>query len=190
MKFDILLAGVGGQGVLSMAALIGEAAIGEGLHAKQSEVHGMAQRGGAVQAQLRLADHTIDSDLIPRGSVDLLLSLEPLEGLRYVDRLAPDGALVTSSAPVLNIDDYPALERVLEAVRALPHGVVVDAERLAEAAGDAQAVNTVMVGAASGMLPLAVGSLEGAVRRRFARKGPRTVEMNLAAFSAGRQALP
>jgi indolepyruvate ferredoxin oxidoreductase beta subunit len=186
MRFDILFAGVGGQGVLSMAAIIGRAADACGLQAKQSEVHGMAQRGGAVQAHLRLSDATIESDLIPRGGADLILSLEPLESLRYLDLLSPAGTLVTSATPFLNIPDYPDLDEVLRRARALPRALIVEAERLAEEAGDVQAANTVMVGAASRLLPLPAEALERAVDRTFRRKGELALRVNLAAFHAGR----
>jgi len=186
MKCDILLAGVGGQGVLSMASIIGLAAIKEGLYVKQSEVHGMAQRGGAVQAHLRLSDSPIESDLIGLGAADMILSLEPLESLRYVAYLAPDGAVVTTSNPFRNIKDYPPLMDVLRKIRALPHTTVLDAERIANETGDVQTLNTVMVGAASSRLPLSWASLEGAVRDAFGRKGESVVDMNLAALRSGR----
>jgi indolepyruvate ferredoxin oxidoreductase beta subunit len=188
MKYDILFAGVGGQGVLSMAAVIGQAAVGAGLYAKQSEVHGMAQRGGTVQAHLRLSDRPIASDLIPLGTADLILSLEPVEGLRHVQYLSPGGALVTASEPYLNIPDYPEIESVLRHVRALAHGRVVDAAKLAESAGDLQAVNTVMVGAASPLLPFPRQAIERAVDEIFARKGEQAQRVNRAAFEAGRKA--
>lgn len=190
MKFDIVLAGVGGQGVLSMAALIGSAAVAEGLHAKQSEVHGMAQRGGSVQAQLRIADRPVESDLIPRGTADLILSLEPVEALRMLDALSPAGAVVTAAATFANIPDLPEPESIRRRIEALPRGLAVDADRLAEEAGDAQTVNTVLVGAASAFLPLRTESLQEAVRRTFARKGEAVVATNLAAFAAGRRAAP
>ncbi len=188
MKYDIVLAGVGGQGVLSMAALIGRAAMTEGLHAKQSEVHGMAQRGGAVQAHLRLSDGPIESDLIPQGAADLILSLEPIESLRYVAWLSPQGTLVTSANAFVNIPDYPDTETILQRIRALPHAIVVEAERLAEESGDVLAVNTVMVGAASHRLPVQPESLVQAVEATFARKGEATLAANRAAFAAGRRA--
>jgi indolepyruvate ferredoxin oxidoreductase beta subunit len=188
MKYDIIFAGVGGQGVLSMAAIIGRAAVAEGLQAKQSEVHGMAQRGGAVQAHLRLSDRAIASDLIGRGVADLILSLEPLESLRYLSYLSPRGALVTAAEPFANIPDYPELSQLHAHVRALPHGMVVEAERIASEAGDVQAVNTVMVGAASPFLPMNPDHLEAAVRENFERKGEGVVNLNLAAFRAGRAA--
>jgi indolepyruvate ferredoxin oxidoreductase beta subunit len=188
VKRDIVLAGVGGQGVLSMAALIGRAAMTAGLNAKQSEVHGMAQRGGAVQAHLRLSDGAIASDLIPHGTADLILSLEPVEALRYLPWLSPAGTLLTSASAFVNIPDYPPRDEVLRRVRELPRAIVIEAERLAEEAGDVLAVNTVMVGAAAARLPFPAAALEAAVRATFARKGERVLAANLAAFDAGRRA--
>ena len=188
MKYDILLSGVGGQGVLSMAGLIGLAAVAEGLYAKQSEVHGMAQRGGAVQAHMRLSDQTIESDLIPKGAADLILSMEPMESLRYLPYLAPDGTLITSSNPVRNISDYPDLDRLLSQIRSLPRSIVVDAEKLAREAGSARATNMVMVGAATHLLPVKPEAIENAVRSLFLRKGEKVVEVNLRALRAGREA--
>jgi indolepyruvate ferredoxin oxidoreductase beta subunit len=188
MKFDIMLAGVGGQGVLSLAALIGRAAVAEGLHVKQSEVHGMAQRGGAVLSHLRLADTPIASDLIPLGAAHLILSMEPLESLRYVEYLGPDGTVVTATDPFVNIPDYPEREQVLAAIRRLPHAVLVEAERLARAAGDVLSRNTVMVGAAAHLLPLPRQAFDGAIRQTFGAKGERALDVNFAAFEAGWQA--
>jgi indolepyruvate ferredoxin oxidoreductase beta subunit len=189
MKYDILLAGVGGQGVLTMAALIGRAAVAEGLSVRQSEVHGMAQRGGAVTAHLRLSDAPSASDLIPRGSADMILSLEPVEALRCLEYLAPQGVIVSSVNAFVNVPDYPATDDVLARVRATaPGAVLVDAEDLARTAGDVLASNSVMVGAASVALPLKPASLEAAVVGTFARKGEHTVGVNVAAFLAGREA--
>ena len=188
MRYDIVLAGVGGQGVLSMAALIGRAAFAEGLTVQQSEVHGMAQRGATVQAHLRIADAPIHSPLISRGGADLILSLEPVEALRHLPWLAPSGMLVTAAEAVVNAPDYPPHDDLIRRVHALPSSIVVEAERLAEAAGDQLAVNTVMVGAASHRLPLRIESLQAAIRQTFAHKGERTLAINLAAFAAGREA--
>jgi indolepyruvate ferredoxin oxidoreductase beta subunit len=188
MKTDILLCGVGGQGVLSMAAIIGRAAIAEDHFAKQSEVHGMAQRGGGVQAHLRLSDRPIASDLIPLGGASMILSMEPLESLRYLRYLSPEGALVTSTNPVVNIPDYPDLDGLLEKARSLPFARLVDGEKLARAAGSARATNMVMVGAASHRLPVKVDTLEHFIRTTFAAKGEKVVETNLKAFRAGREA--
>ena len=188
MKHDIVLAGVGGQGVLSVSAVIARAALDCGLQVKQSEVHGMAQRGGAVLAHLRLSDDRIWSDLIPSGSAALLVSMEPLESLRYLDLLAPDAEVVTAIEPVANLADYPPLEQVLAAVRRLPRHALIDADRIAKAAGSARAVNMVMVGAASRFLPVAEPALEKAIARSFERKGRAVVDQNLAAFHGGRAA--
>lgn len=188
MRYDILLAGVGGQGVLSMAAIIGRAALAEGLFVKQSEVHGMAQRGGAVQAHLRLSDLPIESDLIGRGGANLILSLEPVESLRYLEVLAPTGALITAAAPFLNVKSYPPVETVHATIRSLPRSVIVDAERIADEAGEAQTVNTVMVGAAASLLPLRIESIEKAVRETFQRKGDAVLRVNIAALRGGEAA--
>jgi indolepyruvate ferredoxin oxidoreductase beta subunit len=187
MKYDIVLCGVGGQGVLSMAAIIGKAAMLEGLTAKQSEVHGMAQRGGAVSAHLRLSDLTIASDLIPRGAADLILSMEPIEALRYVAYLSPSGMLVTAVDPYVNIPDYPPLEGVLTQLRALPNVLLVEAERLAREAGDVLAMNTVMVGAAAHLLPVGRATLERVIETTFAAKSDYTLRVNRAAFASGGQ---
>ncbi|HUK63502.1 MAG TPA: indolepyruvate oxidoreductase subunit beta [Dongiaceae bacterium] len=189
MRTDILLCGVGGQGVLSMAAIIGRAAIAGEYFARQSEVHGMAQRGGGVQAHLRLSGRPIASDLISRGGAHLVLSMEPLEGLRYLSYLAPDGALITAAEPVVNIPDYPPLADLHERIRRIPGATLLEAGRLAAEAGDPQALNAVMVGAASARLPMSVETLEGAVREIFAAKGAAVIELNLAAFRAGRAAV-
>lgn len=189
MKHDVLLAGVGGQGVLSVAAILAEAARRRGLVVRQGEVHGMSQRGGAVQASLRLADAPIEGDLIPRGAADLLLGTEPVEALRYLDYLAPGGRLVTAADPYENVPDYPPIEDVLEAVRAVPGAVVVEAGALARRAGSGRVANVVMVGAASAFLPLPPGVIEDCLREGFSAKGERVVEANLRAFALGREAV-
>jgi indolepyruvate ferredoxin oxidoreductase beta subunit len=188
MKFDIVLAGVGGQGVLSVSAVIAAAALSSGLQVKQSEVHGMAQRGGAVSANLRLSDRPIASDLVPLGGAALLLGMEPLETLRYLSYLSPEGTIIAATAAFDNIPDYPPIEDVLNAIRLVKHSVLVDAERLARRAGSVRAVNMVMVGAASNVLPVGADAIERQIQERFASKGPQVVEQNLAAFRAGREA--
>jgi indolepyruvate ferredoxin oxidoreductase, beta subunit len=188
MKFDIILAGVGGQGVLSVSAVIASSAMHEGLHVKQSEVHGMSQRGGAVLANLRLSDSPVASDLIPRGTAALIISMEPLESLRYLEYLAPGGTLITASEPVNNIKDYPPVDDVLGQIRKLPRTVILDAERLARQAGSARATNMVIVGAASHWLPVAIETIDRFVRSLFAAKGEKVVEINIKALYAGRDA--
>ncbi|MDR3200278.1 MAG: indolepyruvate oxidoreductase subunit beta [Spirochaetales bacterium] len=186
MKYDILLCGVGGQGVLSLAAIIAEAAVAEGLRVRQSEVHGMAQRGGAVLAHLRVSDAEIHSDLIPGGGAAMILSMEPLESLRYTDFLSPDGVLISAKEPVVNIPDYPGIEDIYAAIEKFPRHSLVPALELAKKAGGPRAVNMVLVGAASKYLPLKPESLENAVQARFASKGEATVQMNIEALRSAR----
>jgi len=186
VTFDIVLAGVGGQGVLSVSAVIASAALTSGLDVKQCETHGMSQRGGAVSAHLRLANEPIASDLVPQGCAALILSMEPLESLRYLSYLKPDGLVITASEPVRNIADYPPIEQVLAAIRGLPQARIVEADRLARQAGSSRAVNMVMVGAASTVLPLEAASLEHEIVRFFGRKGAAVTDANLRAFRAGR----
>ena len=188
MKQDIILAGVGGQGILSIAYVIDNAALADVLQFKQAEVHGMAQRGGAVQSHLRLSSERIWSDLIPKGEADLILSVEPLEALRYFDQLRPDGIVVTSSTPYRNIPDYPDLDRVLGEVAKAGGSVIVDSEKLAKEAGTAKAQNIVMLGAASRFLILKEESLRTLVETLFKPRGAAVVEANLRAFDLGRKA--
>lgn len=188
MKQDIILAGVGGQGILSIAFVIDNAALADGLQFKQVEVHGMAQRGGAVQSHLRLSSERIWSDLIPKGGADMILSVEPLEALRYFDYLTPDGIVVTSSTPYKNIPDYPEMDKILAAVRKAKRSVIVDSETVAKAAGTSKAQNIVMLGAASPFLVLKEVSLRSFVEVLFKSRGPAMVESNLKAFELGRRA--
>jgi indolepyruvate ferredoxin oxidoreductase beta subunit len=188
MNFDIVLAGVGGQGVLSLSGIIASGAMKEGLFVKQSEVHGMSQRGGAVLANLRLSDKPIASDLIPRGRAAMILSMEPLESLRYVSYLSSEGTLITSTTPMVNIPNYPDLEELLGQVRGIPRAILVDSDRLAKSAGSAKAANMVMVGAASHLLPVKVETMKHYIETVFKKKGEKIIEANLKAFSAGREA--
>ena len=186
MKKNIILAGVGGQGILSIATVIGEAALAEGLYLKQAEVHGMSQRGGDVQSNLRLSSDPIMSDLIEKGDADLIISLEPMEALRYVSYLAPDGWIVTSSVPFVNIPDYPNLDEVLNHVRSFKNHVLLDVETLAKEAGaPQQAANMVLLGAAIPMLGIDHDKMIAGVQRVFARKGDAVVATNVAAVEAG-----
>jgi indolepyruvate ferredoxin oxidoreductase beta subunit len=178
MKQDIILAGVGGQGILSIAFVIDNAALQEGLSFKQAEVHGMAQRGGAVQSHMRLSDGPVFSDLIPKGDADMILSVEPLEAVRYFEYLRPDGIVVASSTPYRNIPDYPDTDQVLAAVRRADRHVIVDSERLAKEAGTSKAQNMV----------LKEKSLRTYIEKLFKSKGPAVVEANLKAFDLGKKA--
>jgi indolepyruvate ferredoxin oxidoreductase beta subunit len=188
MKQDIILAGVGGQGTISIAFVIASAALKEGLEVKQAEVHGMAQRGGAVQSHLRLSRERIWSDLIPRGEADLILSVEPLEALRYVDFLKPNGLIVSSRTPFVNIPDYPEIGLVLAKIEAIPRHLVIDSESLAKEAGSSRTQNMVMLGAASGYLQVREASLTKFIPVLFARHGEQVVASNLKAFALGKAA--
>ncbi|MCL2008602.1 MAG: indolepyruvate oxidoreductase subunit beta [Treponema sp.] len=188
MKYDVILAGVGGQGVLSVAAIIAGAAVKEGLNVRQSEVHGMAQRGGAVLAHLRISAEAIASDLVPRGGADMILAMEPVESLRYAEWLSPKGVLISASEPFINITNYPELEGILNAIKAFPVHRIVETAALAKEAGLSRAVNMVMVGAASEFLPIKAETLEGTIESMFASKDEKTVEANKKAFNLGRSA--
>jgi indolepyruvate ferredoxin oxidoreductase beta subunit len=186
MKCDIVLAGVGGQGILSIATVIGYAAVENNLFLKQAETHGMSQRGGAVQSYLRLSDQPIFSDLIPSGEARLILSVEPLESLRYLSFLSDAGYVITSTTPFVNIPDYPPVDEILSAINSLPRVVAIDAEATAKNEGNIKSSNMVMLGAASPFIELPVGSLENGIREIFSRKGDDIVALNLRAFHAGR----
>lgn len=188
MKQDIILAGVGGQGILSIAFVIDNAALKERLKLKQAEVHGMAQRGGAVQSHLRLSEEAIHSDLIPRGHADIILSVEPLESLRYLDYLAPEGRLITSSTPVVNIPDYPDIHEVVEEIRGIKGSILIDSGEIAREAGSARAQNMVMLGAASPFLILEETHLLEFIEVLFRDRGPNLVDINVKAFNLGRSA--
>ena len=187
-KQDIILAGVGGQGILSIASIIDYAALEEGFEIKQAEVHGMAQRGGAVQSHLRLSKNRIFSDLIPRGEADLIISVEPLEALRYLDFLRPGGKIVTSSTPYANIPDYPEADKLLTSIRRIEGAVVLDSEAVAREAGSSKAQNTAVLGAASRHLIVSEESLVRQIHALFTPRGPRLLEVNLKAFELGRKA--
>ena len=185
MKKDIILCGVGGQGILSIATIIGEAATKAGLNLKQAEVHGMSQRGGDVQSHLRLSDAEIYSDLIAEGSADMIISMEPMESLRYLPYLAADGTIVTGSKPFVNIPNYPEMEQVTAALESLP-SVAMDIEEVAKNAGNARGANMVLLGMAARYLQiLTPDQLCDAIRTIFARKGEAVVEANIKAFQAG-----
>lgn len=187
MKKDIILAGVGGQGVLSVAAVIAKAAVKSGFFVRQSEVHGMAQRGGAVLSHLRIADMAIASDLVPKGCADLIVSMEPLESLRYADFLSPDGALLTTDAPFVNIPDYPDSALVLKNIERFPIHGIINAVALSKSAGLPKAVNMVMVGAASLFLPISIEDMEATIEETFTAKGQEVVDANKRAFRLGRE---
>jgi indolepyruvate ferredoxin oxidoreductase, beta subunit len=186
MKCDIILAGVGGQGILSIAATIGLAAVEKNIFLKQSEVHGMSQRGGDVQSHLRLSDREIHSDLIPAGKADLIISVEPMEALRYLPWLSPGGWIVTNSVPFINIPDYPDIDAIMAELKKTANTIVIDADAIAKDLGSSRSGNMVILGAASSFISLPFESLENAVRKLFLRKGEDVVDLNLKALRAGR----
>ncbi len=188
MEQNLILAGVGGQGILTIARAISLAALRRNLYVKQAEVHGMSQRGGAVQSHLRIGDHELFSDLIPAGAADLVLSVEPLESLRYVHYLSDSGIMVVSTNAYMNIENYPAIEQILDRVATFPRHVLIDADRLAKAAGSVLAANIVTLGAASLFLELDARELEDAVAEMFRAKGDKVVQTNRRAFQLGRNA--
>ena len=186
MKKDMILAGVGGQGILSIATVIGSAALEQGLHLKQAEVHGMSQRGGDVQSNLRLSSQPIMSDLIPRGGADLIISLEPMEALRYLPYLSEDGWIITSTAPFVNIPNYPDMEAVKAELGKLPRVIAIDVESIAKEVQSPRSANMVLLGATAAVLGiLDPDKLRDGIRRVFGRKGEAIVETNIKAFDAG-----
>ena len=189
MKKDIILSGVGGQGILSIATVIGEAATAAGLFLKQAEVHGMSQRGGDVQSNLRLSSEVIYSDLIPSGSADLIISMEPMEALRYLPYLSADGRVVTSAKPFVNIPNYPSEEALMAELASLPDVVMLDIEEAARACGNPKGANMVLLGMAAPAIGiLDADALRAAIGRVFARKGEAVVAANRKAFDMGLEA--
>jgi len=186
MKKDIILAGVGGQGIISIASVIGYAALEQDMYLKQSEVHGMSQRGGDVMSNLRISHDNLASDLIPFGQADMIISIEPLESLRYLPYLSGDGCVITNTRPYNIIPDYPEIGKVLAELSRVPHHIALDAETLAKQAGSAKAANIVILGAASPFLGMAYEKFESAIRFIFRKKGDKIVDLNLNALKAGR----
>ena len=188
MKQDIILSGVGGQGILSIATIIGEAAMNENLYIKQAEVHGMSQRGGDVQSNLRISSDPIASDLIAKGSADVIISMEPMEALRYLPFLKKDGWIITSSTPFVNIPNYPDMEVIKADLDKLPNVIMLDIEQKAKDAGVPRSANVILLGAAQKALGIEYKKLEEAISRVFARKGEAIVEANIKALAIGKEA--
>ena len=185
MAKNILICGVGGQGILSIATIIGEAAMKENLYIKQAEVHGMSQRGGDVQSNLRISSEPIQSDLIPMGGADVIISMEPMEALRYLPFLSKDGWIITSSTPFVNIPNYPDMATIKADLDKLPHVVMLDIEQKAKDAGVPRSANVILLGAAQKALGIEYDKLEDAIRRVFGRKGDAVVEANIKALAIG-----
>ena len=187
MKINIILAGVGGQGILTIAAVLDTAALSNNLNIKQSEVHGMSQRGGAVQSHVRISDKEIFSDLIPKGKADMIISVEPMELLRYLPFLKKSGFLITDSNPFNNIEKYPELNNIYNEINSHPNCILIDAKKIAKDLDNSKATNIVLLGAASSLLPLSDESLQKAIKTLFERKGERIVNKNLEAYLKGKE---
>ena len=185
MKFDMIVSGVGGQGILSISFVVDNAALEENLHFKQSEVHGMAQRGGAVVSHLRVSDKTIYSDLVPTGKADIILSMEPLETLRYLNYLSNEGIIVSSISPFENIPNYPEIGGVFDKLQSQENHTLVNSSELARAAGSHFAQNIVMLGAASHVMPMENKTMEKFIGVLFQAKGEKIVNVNVNAFRYG-----
>lgn len=185
MKSDIILAGVGGQGILSVATILGAAALDQGLYLKQAEVHGMSQRGGDVQSNLRLSSDPIASDLIPLAGADLIVSLEPMEALRYLPYLKPGGWIVTNTTPFVNIPNYPEMENIMAELNASGNVVAFDMDAEAKAVASPRASNMVLLGAAAPFIGMDASLIEDGIRKVFGAKGEAIVESNLKAFRRG-----
>ncbi|MBD5197381.1 MAG: indolepyruvate oxidoreductase subunit beta [Bacteroidales bacterium] len=187
MKSDIVLAGVGGQGILTVATILGAAALKQNLYLKQAEVHGMSQRGGDVQSNLRLSSEPIHSDLIPAQGADLIVSLEPMEALRYISSLKPDGWIITNTNPFVNIDNYPEMEKVMLELGAVKNVVAFDMDALAKEIHSPRSSNMILLGAASVFIDIDEKDIEAGISAFFGRKGEKIVESNINAFRIGRE---
>lgn len=187
MKTDIVLAGVGGQGILSIANVLGISALEDNLYLKQAEVHGMSQRGGDVQSNLRISDSPIHSDLIPYHTADLIVSLEPMECLRYLPYLSATGWIVTNTTPFVNIDNYPDLKAIMHELQQTENLIAFDMDDMAKKIGSPRSSNMVLLGAASPFINLSEASIIDGIRKQFEKKGEKLVEVNIEAFKAGRE---
>lgn len=187
MKSNIILSGVGGQGILTIATIIGYAALDSGLQLKQSEVHGMSQRGGDVQSHLRISDKQIFSDLIPAGAADIIASVEPMESLRYLPFLSKEGWLITNTKPFVNIPNYPDIDKVLAEVEKLPRHILIDADGIAKEMGASRAMNMIMLGAISRFINIPYEKFQKGIRYIFERKGEDVTNINLKAMDKGRE---
>ena len=187
MNTNIILSGVGGQGILTIAAVLDTAALSENLFIKQSEVHGMSQRGGAVQSHVRISDKEIFSDLIPEGKADLILSVEPMELLRYTAFLKEEGWLVTDSETFVNTSNYPEKNDLLDEIKKHPNHLIINATEIAKTIGNSKVANIVLLGAASALIPLSEDSMIKAIEKLFQNKSEKIIKLNLEAFNEGKR---
>lgn len=186
-KRDIIISGVGGQGIVSIASAIGYATLEAKLFFKQSEVHGMSQRGGEVQSHFRISNEPIYSDLIPLGAADIIISVEPMEALRYINFLSMDGIIIANKNPYKNIMNYPDLDKIWKAIMTIPNSMIIDADEEARKLGSSKAANMILLGAAANRIGIEFTMLENAIRTLFGRKGERIVDINIAALQRGRE---
>jgi indolepyruvate ferredoxin oxidoreductase beta subunit len=187
MKYDLIICGVGGQGILAISMVLGRACLAANLHIRQSEIHGMAQRGGSVHSHFRFSDEVICSDMIPNSKADMILAMEPMEALRYLPWLNPEGRIITNTEPVVNIPDYPELETLYQELERYPNVLMLNATEMARNARAARAVNMALLGAASAYLPLDEEILKGAIQTHFAGRASSMIEKNLEIFSQARE---
>ncbi|HUI67423.1 MAG TPA: indolepyruvate oxidoreductase subunit beta [Nitrospirota bacterium] len=185
--YNILISGVGGQGVLLTSKIIAEAALLQGLDVKQSEVHGMAQRGGSVLSQVRFGDKVF-SPIVSEGEADLLIGFEPLETARYLHFLKDDGAVIYNTRPIgtigvsVAVEKYPA--NINDIIKNRIKTIVpFDGTQLAVAAGDKRTLNLVMLGAALKFIPLKESIIIDAIMNTVPKK---VLEINQKAFVAGK----
>lgn len=186
-KKDIIISGVGGQGIVSIASVIGYATLEAQLFFKQSEVHGMSQRGGDVQSHFRIANYPVNSDTVPLGKADIIISVEPLEALRYVNYLSNDGWIISNKNPFENIPNYPDLELIHQTIKNYSNSLLIDADDEARKVGTSKAANMILLGAASSFLGLDYSMLENGIRKLFGRKGDKIVDINLRALARGKE---
>ena len=186
-KLDLVISGVGGQGAILASDIIGKAAVLEGVPIRAAETHGMAQRGGSVVNHIRLGCEL--GSMIPLHGADVLLALEPAEALRYIDSLSDDGVVIVNTQPVFPItvtsggEEYPVVGEMVEALRTTHKVIAFNAFELAIEAGHPQAMNVVMVGAASNYLPISKELLIDCIKGMVP---PKTVDINVRAFELGR----
>jgi indolepyruvate ferredoxin oxidoreductase beta subunit len=187
MKANIILSGVGGQGILTIAAVLDTAAVNQNFYVKQAEVHGMSQRGGAVQSHVRISDKKIYSDLIPQGEVDIILSVEPMESLRYLPYLKTNGWIITDSSRFINIENYPDREELFKQIKAYPNHMIIDATEVAKNIGNSKVANMVLLGAASLLIDIPEEHFLRAIKELFKSKSEKIVSLNIEAFTTGKQ---
>ena len=138
-------------------------------------------------SHLRISSTPVSSDLIPYGKADIIISVEPMESLRYLDYLSPEGWVITNTKPFENINHYPDFDKLMQSIRALPHRIFVDAEQMAHEVGSVKASNMVMLGAALPFLKLSEKSVNEAVQNLFSSKGEQVVVLNLKAIQLGNE---